>query len=249
MPTTPDAAILIIGDEILSGRTQDINVAFIARFLGALGIPVKEVRVVSDVEVDIVAAVNALRARYRYLFTTGGIGPTHDDITADSVAKALDVGISEHPEALAMLASRYAAGDLNEARRRMARVPHGATLIPNTVSTAPGFQIENVFVMAGVPAVMQAMMDTIAGRLETGPKLLSRSVGVFLGEGQIAKGLAEIQKRYVDLPMGSYPFMRAGRYGTTLVVRGTDAVRIRLAAEEISAMIRALGAEPMPEEG
>src|ERR1700733_2572765 len=168
MNSNPTAAILVIGDEILSGRTQDINTSYIAKFLGSLGIDLKEARVVGDVEEEIIAALNALRTRYTYVFTTGGIGPTHDDITADAVAKAFGVGIDYHPEALALLAARYKPGEFNDMRKRMARIPEGASLIRNSVSTAPGFQIGNVFVMAGVPMIMRAMMEDIMPELKRG---------------------------------------------------------------------------------
>jgi molybdenum cofactor synthesis domain-containing protein len=237
----PTAAVLIIGDEILSGRTQDINLSFIARYLAAFGIPVKEARVVPDDRQEIVSAVNFLRDKYTYLFTTGGIGPTHDDITADCIAAAFGVAISENAEALAMLGTRYKPDDLNAARRRMARIPHGAALIPNAVSTAPGFQLENVFVMAGIPAVMQAMMDTVGPRLQRGRPLLSRSLTVFAGEGVIAAGLAGVQKKFPQLPMGSYPFVREGRYGTTLVVRGVDPDQLAAAFLALEIMVGELG--------
>lgn len=245
----PTAAVLIIGDEILSGRTQDINLAFIARYLAAFGIPVKEARVVPDDPAEIVSAVNFLRGKFTYLFTTGGIGPTHDDITADCIAQAFGVEISENAEALAMLGTRYAPADLNAARRRMARIPHGATLIPNAVSTAPGFQIGNVFVMAGIPAVMQSMMDTVGPRLQRGRPLLSKSLTVFAGEGVIAAGLAAAQKKFPDLPMGSYPFVREGKYGTTLVVRGVDANRLADAFLALEIMVGELGLQGIVAEG
>lgn len=245
----PTAAVLIIGDEILSGRTQDINLAFIARYLAAFGIPVKETRVVPDDPAEIIGAVNVLRGKYTYLFTTGGIGPTHDDITADCVAEAFGVAISENAEALAMLGTRYRQEDLNAARRRMARIPHGATLIPNAVSTAPGFQIGSVFVMAGIPAVMQSMMDTIGPRLQRGRPLLSKSLTVFAGEGVIAAGLAATQKKFPELPMGSYPFVRDGKYGTTLVVRGTDPDRMGAAFLALEIMVGELGLQGIVVEG
>jgi molybdenum cofactor synthesis domain-containing protein len=245
----PTAAVLIIGEEILSGRTQDTNLAFIAKYLAAFGIPVREARVVPDVAAEIAAAVNHLRRLHTYVFTTGGIGPTHDDITADSIADAFGVAISENAEALAMLGTRYAPQDLNAARRRMARIPHGATLVPNAVSTAPGFQIENVFVMAGIPAVMQSMMDTIGPRLQRGRPLLSKSLTVFAGEGVIAAGLAAVQKRFPDLPMGSYPFFRDGKYGTTLVVRGADPARLGEAFLALEIMAGELGLMAIVAEG
>ena len=184
MSENPTAAVLVIGDEILSGRTQDTNTNYIAKFLGALGIDLKEARTVSDVESEIVAAVNALRARYTYVFTTGGIGPTHDDITADAIAAAFGVGIDYHPEALALLSARYKPGEFNEMRKRMARVPLGASLVKNSVSTAPGFQIENVFVMAGVPMIMRAMLEELAPRLSRGVQVQSITVSTRLPEGR-----------------------------------------------------------------
>jgi molybdenum cofactor synthesis domain-containing protein len=239
------AAVLVIGDEILSGRTQDTNTAYIARFLGALGIDLCEARVVPDVQAEIVAALNALRARYGYVFTTGGIGPTHDDITADAVAAAFGVGIDYHPEALAMLAPRYKAGEFNEMRKRMARVPFTATLVKNSVSTAPGFQIENVFVMAGVPMIMRAMLEDIAPRLRRGLPVAVETVQTRLPEGRLAAGLAQIQKDYPALAIGSYPFYREDGSGVQLVVRGRDPGAVEAAAAAIEMMVRAEGAEAL----
>ena len=246
------AAVLVIGDEILSGRTQDVNIATIARFLAPFGIDLCEARCVPDIEGEIVAAVNALRARYTYVFTTGGIGPTHDDITADSIGAAFKVPVEHHPEAMALLAARYAPGEFNERRQRMARVPKGGTLIRNPVSTAPGFQIENVFVLAGVPKIMQAMLEDVAPRLAHGTPVTSLSITVRLPEGRIAEALAGIQARHPQLSVGSYPFftmagsmaeMRAS-VGTTLVVRGRDEADVEAAGNEIEAMIRSLDAVP-----
>jgi molybdenum cofactor synthesis domain-containing protein len=245
---TRGASVLVIGDEILSGRTQDTNTGYIARWLGQLGIAVREARTVSDIEAEIVAAVRVLSGRYDYLFTTGGIGPTHDDITADSMARAFNVGIHYHPIAFAELEARYAnssIGTFNEARQRMARVPFGAALVRNSVSIAPGFQIGNVFVMAGIPAVMQAMLEDIRPRLTVGAKLSSRTVSVYLGEGRIANGLAALQKQFPDVPLGSYPFTREGRFGTSLVARGNDEKRLDAAAEALRLMIREAGGEPL----
>jgi molybdenum cofactor synthesis domain-containing protein len=238
------AAVLVIGDEILSGRTQDTNLAYIATWLGQLGIPVVEARVVSDDEQEIGAALNALRAKYSYVFTTGGIGPTHDDITADSVAKAFGLPISEHPEAVALLEKHYAAGDFNAARRRMTRTPVGATLIDNPISKAPGFQIGNVFVMAGIPRIMQAMLESLRPRLTGGPPLTSRTISVYMGEGKIAAGLGAIQKKQPRVSIGSYPFYRNEKFGTSLVVRGTDPGLIGQVVEDIRALATELGAEP-----
>ncbi|HVZ92527.1 MAG TPA: molybdopterin-binding protein [Rhizomicrobium sp.] len=246
MAKSPTAAVLIIGDEILSGRTQDVNTAYIARFLGALGIDLKEARVVGDVEEEIVGALNALRSRYTYVFTTGGIGPTHDDITADAVAKAFGVGIDYHPEAMAMLAARYKnPADFNEMRKRMARIPLTATLVRNSASTAPGFQIGNVFVMAGVPMIMRAMLEDIEPRLERGVIVHSQTVEGRVGEGRIAAGLAAIQKNFPDLAIGSYPFFREDGFGVQLVARGRDAEKVEAAAGAIEDLLRREGGEPV----
>jgi molybdenum cofactor synthesis domain-containing protein len=232
------AAVLVIGDEILSGRTKDKNIGYIAEYLTGLGIDLREVRVVADVEDDIVAALNALRARYDHVFTTGGIGPTHDDITADSVAKAFGVPIDVDPRAVALLLERIPKDQLNEARLRMARIPEGATLIENAVSKAPGFSIGNVHVMAGVPAIMQAMLDALAPRLATGRKMLSRSVSAGLKEGDVAAALAAVQARYPDVAMGSYPtFDPEVGFTTTLVLRSRDEMRLAEAEAAVVAML------------
>jgi molybdopterin-biosynthesis enzyme MoeA-like protein len=229
---------LIIGDEILSGRTKDRNIGYIAEYLTAIGIDLKEVRVVPDEEPAIVAALNALRPSHAYVFTTGGIGPTHDDITADCVAKAFGVGIDVHPEARAMLLTRIKEADLNEARLRMARVPHGAELIPNKVSAAPGFRIGNVFVMAGVPAIMQAMLDTIGPTLKTGVRMLSETVRADLREGDIGSELGEIAKAHAGVLIGSYPFMDDKvRPNTNVVLRSRDAQKLAAAVAAVQAML------------
>jgi molybdenum cofactor synthesis domain-containing protein len=234
------AALLVIGDEILSGRTKDKNVGYIAAYLTDIGIDLKEVRVVGDVQADIVAAVNALRARYDHVLTTGGIGPTHDDITADAIAKAFGVAIDVDPRAVAMLKQRIAEADLNEGRLRMARMPAGATLIENSVSKAPGFSIGNVHVMAGVPAIMQAMLDALAPRLARGRRLLSRSIAAGLKEGDIATPLADIQARFADVAIGSYPSFDDTRgFTTTLVLRARDEARLAAAEAEVLAMVAA----------
>jgi molybdenum cofactor synthesis domain-containing protein len=242
--SAPTAAVLIIGDEILSGRTPDTNTNSIARFLGALGIDLKEVRVVGDVQDEIVAALNALRARYTYVFTTGGIGPTHDDITADAVAKAFGVGIDYHPEALKILAARIKPEDFNEMRKRMARIPFGASLVKNGVSAAPGFQIENVFVMAGVPGIMQAMLEDIAPRLARGPVIQAVTISAPIGEGTIAAALAKLQGEHDAVAIGSYPTYREGGYGVQLVARGRDAAQVEKVARAMEEIIRNAGAEP-----
>jgi len=240
----PSAAALIIGDEILSGRTQDVNLNYLARFLGALGVDLLEARFVPDIEAEIVSALNALRAKHTYVFTTGGIGPTHDDITADAVAKAFGVAIDFHAEALAALAARYKPGEFNDARKRMARVPAGATLIRNSVSVAPGFQIANVFVLAGVPMIMRAMMEEVAPRLARGRPVASATVTVALAEGRLAGPLAELQKAHPGVAIGSYPFYEEGIYGASLVVRGRDKTAVEAAASAIEAMVRGMGAQP-----
>jgi molybdenum cofactor synthesis domain-containing protein len=239
---SPTAALLLIGDEILSGRTKDRNLGYVADFLTALGIDLKEARLVPDVEEDIVAAVNALRARYDYVFTTGGIGPTHDDITADAVARAFGVPIDHDPRAVAILEAHYEPGMLNEARLRMARIPKGASLIDNPVSRAPGFRLGNVFVMAGVPKIMQAMLEELKGELERGAPMLSATVTAFIGEGDLAKPLKEIQERYPDVVIGSYPFEEQGRFGSNLVLRSRDSARLGAAQAEVAAMAEALKA-------
>jgi molybdenum cofactor synthesis domain-containing protein len=238
------AAILVIGDEILSGRTKDKNVGYIAEYLTQLGIDLKEVRIVPDEEDRIVEALNALRGRWTYVFTTGGIGPTHDDITADAVAAAFGVGIDHDPRAVAMLATRFKGADLNEARLRMARIPFGADLIPNSVSVAPGFMIGNVHVMAGVPSVMQAMMDTIAPTLKTGVKMLSETVRANLREGDFGSALAAVAKAHPDTVIGSYPFMdEAGRPNANLVVRARDSQKLAAARDAVEAMVADLRAQ------
>ncbi len=234
------AAVLVIGDEILSGRTKDKNIGYIAEYLTNIGIELKEVRVVADEEAEIVGALNALRARYTYVFTTGGIGPTHDDITADCVAKAFGVSIGYHPEALSILKANWAARGIepNEARMRMARIPAGASLIVNKVSAAPGFRIGNVIVMAGVPSIMQAMLDEVAPTLKTGAKMLSESVRADLREGDIGTPLGEIAKAHPETMIGSYPFVdEKGEPNTNLVIRSRDAQKLALAKREVEAML------------
>lgn len=227
------AALLVIGDEILSGRTKDKNIGYIADYLTAIGIRLSEVRVVCDIEDEIVAAVNALRAKFDYVFTTGGIGPTHDDITADAVAKAFDVSLDVDPRAVAIMEKRYGPGEFTPARKRMARIPDGAELVKNSVSGAPGFMLENVIVLAGVPRIMQVMLDDVAPRLRTGTKMLSRTIRVERPEGVVAAGLGRVQDVFPDVSMGSYPFFRKDKLGTHLVLRSTDEARL---AEAIAAL-------------
>ena len=234
------AALLVIGDEILSGRTKDKNIGYIAEYLTGIGVDLKEVRVVADDEEAIVGAVNALRARYTYVFTTGGIGPTHDDITADCVAKAFGVGIDVHPEALAILQGRMEriGTEMNAARMRMARIPHGAELVHNKVSGAPGFWIGNVIVMAGVPTIMQAMLDEVAPKLNTGAKVLSETVRADLREGDIGTELGEIAKAHPGVTIGSYPFFDPERGpNTNVVIRSRDADKLAAATAAVQAMI------------
>ena len=244
---TRNAAILVIGDEILSGRTQDTNTNAIARFLTALGIDLKEVRVVGDVEAEIVEALNALRARHDFVFTTGGIGPTHDDITADAVARAFNVGIGYHPDAYALLEARYPPGEFNDMRKRMARIPHGATLVANPVSGAPGFHIGNVYVLAGVPMVMRAMLEQVAPELPHGATVKSITVEAGIPEGTIAPGLAELQKAHPEVAIGSYPFYREGAaqpFGAQLVLRSRDSEALERTARALEDILRNLGAAP-----
>jgi molybdenum cofactor synthesis domain-containing protein len=226
--TNPTAAMLVIGDEILSGRTRDSNMHYLAGELTRIGISLREVRVVADVHEDIVAAVHALSGRYTHLFTSGGIGPTHDDITADAVAEAMGARISHRADAMALLQAHYDRSGLpfNEARQRMARIPDGAALIDNPVSTAPGFTIGNVHVMAGVPNIFQAMVASVLPRLTGGPPLLLQSLRVERGEGEIAADFGALAAEFPDLAMGSYPFIQNGAHGTNLVVRGSDAARL-----------------------
>ncbi|MHB2168244.1 competence/damage-inducible protein A [Alsobacter sp. R-9] len=243
------AALLVIGDEILSGRTKDKNIGTIADYCTALGIDLREVRVVPDVEEEIVAALNAIRVRYDYVFTTGGIGPTHDDITADAVAKAFGVGISHDERAVAMLRERFPnPADLNEARLRMARIPHGADLIENPISKAPGFRIGNVHVMAGVPSIMQAMFDAIAPTLKTGVKMLSVSLGSGgLPEGAYGTPLAAVQKAHPGVVIGSYPSFDGQRFRNQIVVRARDPQVLEAARAAVAAMLVELGAPPAAE--
>ena len=240
-PVIVTAAVLVIGDEILSGRTKDTNIGTIAGHLTAIGIRLCEVRVVADAEDEIVAAVNALRARYDYVFTTGGIGPTHDDITADAVAKAFGVTIDVDPRARAMLRERHSEADLTPARLRMARIPAGAELVDNPVSRAPGFFIGNVIVMAGVPRIMAAMLQSVTPRLRTGTPLLSVSIHVSAPEGTIAPHLSAAQAEHADLQMGSYPYFEAGQPGVYLVLRSVDQDRLEEAAASLEARLQRAG--------
>ncbi|MDF2995029.1 MAG: molybdopterin binding domain protein [Xanthobacteraceae bacterium] len=235
------AGLLVIGDEILSGRTKDRNIGYIAEYLTAIGIDLSEVRVVPDIEDEIVAALNAMRARYTYVFTTGGIGPTHDDITADAVAKAFGVSIGVDPRARAMLLERIPEADLNEARLRMARIPAGAELVANKVSKAPGFWIGNVIVMAGVPTIMQAMLDEVAPKLKTGVRMLAETVRADAKEGDIGGPLAAIAAAHPEVSIGSYPFQdEEGRPNANLVVRSRDEGKLAAALAAVREMLASL---------
>jgi molybdenum cofactor synthesis domain-containing protein len=246
--SAPTAAVLIIGNEILSGRTQDTNLNYIATKLAARGIRLAEARVVADIEDEIVAAVRALSARYTYVFTTGGIGPTHDDITAEAMAKAFDRPLIVNAEARELLERHYGEGKVSPGRLRMARTPEGASLVRNPVSAAPGFRIENVFIMAGVPAIMRAMIDAIVPTLPGGPVVLARSISCQVGESVFAEQLGAIQDAHPYVDIGSYPWYRGGEFGVSLVARGTDATTLDIVVGEISGMIRALGGVPVEED-
>ncbi len=236
--SNPTAAILVIGDEILSGRTRDANMHYLAGELATKGIDLKEARIVPDVQDAIVGALNALRARYDHVFTSGGIGPTHDDITADAVAAAFGLPLHVRDDARELLARHYDRSglELNEARMRMARIPEGAVLIDNPISAAPGFSMETVHVMAGVPNIFQAMVASLLPRLTGGRPLLSQTLRIERGEGSVAKPLAALAAEFDDLSFGSYPFIQNGAYGTNIVVRGTDAGRLDAAMARLAAM-------------
>jgi len=235
------AAVLLIGNEILSGRTQDVNLAYIGQHLSGLGVQLAEARIVPDVEEDIIAAVRSLSERYTYVFTTGGIGPTHDDITTAAIARAFGRALEVNKEAEAKLRKYYGAEELSAPRLKMATVPVGSTLIDNPISSAPGFRIENVFVLAGVPPIMQAMFDALQHQLHGGEPILSRSVAGPIGESRIAEGLEAIQNRYFDLTIGSYPFVQAGRVMVSIVLRGTQPSRLEQAADEVATLMQQLG--------
>ncbi len=237
--TNPTAAMLVIGDEILSGRTRDSNMHHLAQRLTEHGIRLMEARVVADDHATIVAAVNALRGAYDHVFTSGGIGPTHDDITADAIAAAFGVAITHRADAMSLLQAHYdrAGQPFNEARQRMARIPDGATLIDNPISTAPGFTIGNVHVMAGVPNIFEAMLAGVIPRLTGGAPLLSQSLRIARGEGEIAAPFGALAAEFPDLSMGSYPFIQNGAHGTNLVIRGTDAGRIAQAMTKLAGLL------------
>ena len=245
-PPNPTACLLVIGNEVLSGRTQDANIKYLATRLGEIGIPLREVRIIPDVAETIVSTVNEVRARFDHVFTTGGIGPTHDDITSESVAAAFGVAWVPHAEAWARLERHYPPGEFNAARQRMATMPRGAVLIDNPISIAPGFSIGNVHVMAGIPRVMQAMFEALAPRLAGGPPIVSRAVhAAGLPEGRIADGLAAIQARFPALDIGSYPYYRIGSSGVAIVAKGADPEAAQAAIAEVADLMSRLGATPV----
>ena len=244
--TNPTACLLVIGNEVLSGRTQDANIRFLATRLGEIGMPLREVRVIPDVAETIITTVNECRARFDQVFTTGGIGPTHDDITSECVAAAFGVPCEKHPEAWALMEGRYEPGQFNAARQRMATMPRGATLIRNQVSVAPGFTIGNVHVMAGVPRIMQAMFDALAPTLKGGQPVQSRAVyALGLMEGSVAEGLSAIQATYPTVDLGSYPFYRPEGNGVAIVAKGTDLPLAEAAIADVAQLIVAQGQQPV----
>jgi len=245
----PTACLLVIGNEVLSGRTQDANIRFIAQKLGEIGMPLSEVRVIPDVRETIIATVNETRAKFDHVFTTGGIGPTHDDITSECVAAAFGVPWEPHPVAWERMERAFRPGEFNAARQRMATMPRGATLIDNAISVAPGFSIGNVHVMAGVPRIMQSMMETLLPRLPHGRPVVSRAVHVIgLPEGLIADGLGAIQRRHPAIDIGSYPFYRPGGNGVAVVAKGTDAEAAASVIAEVTRLIESFARTPVPGE-
>lgn len=240
-PELHTAAVIIIGNEILSGRTKDQNLDYIGQRLDKLGITLMEARIIPDDEKVIVETINSLRQSFTYVFTTGGIGPTHDDITSASVAKAFSVQLEENPEAVQSLKPYYDEGRINDARMKMALIPEGAVLIKNPVSGAPGFQLDNVFVLPGVPLILKAMFEGIEDRLIGGAPILSESVTCNLREGQIAGALGKIQNNFPVVSIGSYPFFKRSRLGVNLVLRSRDESALQLAANEVRQMVQALG--------
>lgn len=242
------AGILVIGDEILSGRTKDKNIGFIAEYLTNIGIDLKEVRIVSDDEADIIAALDALRHRYSYVFTTGGIGPTHDDITVDAIAEATGVGVEVHPKARAVLEAYYASrGGITEARLRMARVPAGASLIENRTSGAPGIRHGNIFILAGVPHIAALMLEALSGTIEGGRPLLSRTIGCWVPESEVADLLGETEGAHEGCQIGSYPFFREGRVGANFVIRSVDLARLEGCVADLVARLEADGHAVVPD--
>ncbi|MBT5244623.1 MAG: competence/damage-inducible protein A [Rhodospirillaceae bacterium] len=244
-----NACVIIIGNEVLSGRTKDANLSFLGERLNEIGVRLLEARVIADDTDTIIENVNDCRARFDYVFTTGGIGPTHDDITSDAIAKAFGLPLIRNPEALALLQQHYSnPEDLNEQRLKMCETPEGATLIDNPISKAPGYQIGNVFVLAGVPVVMRAMFESLKHRLVGGLPMLSITIVAYIGEGVLAGGLGVVQEAHAAVEIGSYPFFREGALGSALVLRGTDQAGLEAAAEAVREMVRGLGVEPFEEQ-
>jgi molybdenum cofactor synthesis domain-containing protein len=238
---TITAALVVIGEEILSGRTKDANIAYVASYLTRIGILLREVRIVADLDAAIIAAVDELRDRFTYVFATGGIGPTHDDVTTDAIAKAFGVPVVVSPEAVAIMSKRFSGSELTPARLRMARIPEGATLVDNAISRAPGFMIGNVIVMAGVPSIMQVMLDAVSPRLRKGRPMLSRSVRVDVPEGDAAEGLGVLQSAHPEVQIGSYPFFEKKRLGTYVVLRSTEEGKLAAAEEDLWKFIAEAG--------
>jgi len=245
---TVTAAVIVIGNEILSGRTRDANLQFLAENLNKLGVQLTEARVIPDIEATIIDAVNEARVRFDYVFTTGGIGPTHDDVTSACIAKAFGVKLIRHPDADALLRSHYKPEDITDARMKMADVPEGAQLLENPVSKAPGYCLENVYVLPGVPRIMQAMFELFKYQLVGGAEVLSRSVASFTPEGKMAAPLSALQDAHPDLEMGSYPFIKDARGGSAIVIRGTDSASLDAAADAVRQIIRDLGGEPFDDD-
>jgi molybdenum cofactor synthesis domain-containing protein len=244
--SNPTACLLVIGNEVLSGRTQDANIRFLAVRLGEIGIPLREVRVIPDVPDTIANTVNEVRGKFDQVFTTGGIGPTHDDITSECIAAAFGVPWEVHPDAWARMNAAYKPGEFNAARQRMATMPRGAVLIDNAISIAPGYSMENVHVMAGVPSIMRAMFEALAPSLKGGRPVISRAVyAMGLAEGLIAQGLTDVQNRYPHLDLGSYPFYQPAGNGVTIVAKGTEAADAEAAIALVTKLIEALGKTPV----
>ena len=242
---TVTAALVIIGNEVLSGRTQDANLNFLGKELNKIGIRMVEARIVLDIEADIVDAINALRSKYDYVFSTGGIGPTHDDITSGCIAKAFGLGHSRHPEAEAMLLAHYKPEDVTPARMKMSETPNGAELLLNPVSKAPGFRVENVYVLPGVPHIMQEIFSGFKHQLNGGDPMQSKSITAYIPEGRTGGPLSELQNRFPDVEIGSYPLKHDGKLGAAIVMRHTNMAEIEIVAEEVRKMVRGLGSEPV----
>ncbi len=242
---TVTAAMVIIGNEVLSGRTKDANLSFLGTELNEIGIRMMEARVVADIEDEIVGAINALRVKYDYIFTTGGIGPTHDDITSACVAKAFGLGHGRHPQAEAILLAHYKPEDVTPARMKMSETPHGAELLLNPVSKAPGFRVENVYVLPGVPHIMREIFSGFKHRLSGGQPMCSKSITAYVPEGRTGGPLSDLQDRHGDVEIGSYPFARDGKYGASIVMRHTDPARLEAVAHDVRQMVRDLGGDPI----